>query len=151
MKNFIFVALMLPGVLLLETQVAMAQDATGWESDSLAITRVLAAQQVAWNQGDIPAFMEGYWNSEELTFVGSRGITYGWQATLEGYLERYPDRATMGTLAFEILELKPLGPESAMLLGSWHLDRAENEVGGFFTLIWRKIEGKWLVVSDHTS
>ena len=32
--------------------------------------------------GDLVAFMEPYWNSEELTFVGSSGVTRGFDETL---------------------------------------------------------------------
>jgi hypothetical protein len=30
------------------------------------------------------------------------------------------------------------------------LDRADA-VGGTFTLIWRRIDGRWVIVHDHTS
>jgi len=116
------------------------------------ILSVLEFQRVAWNEGDIEQFMEGYWNSEELSFTGKKGVTKGWQATKENYLKSYPDRATMGQLGFEVLELNFLCDESAHMIGKWHLTRQEQEdVGGFFTLIWMKIEGRWLIVADHTS
>lgn len=119
--------------------------------DQAAIRTVLQTQQHAWNAGDIPAFMEGYWRSDSLTFVGGRGVTYGWQATLEGYLQRYPDRTAMGQLTFGVEYLQGLGPGAAMLVGTWHLDRTNDQLGGYFTLTWRKIDGQWLIVSDHTS
>ena len=109
------------------------------------------AQQAAWNRGDLTAFMQGYWQSDSLTFVGSRGVTYGWQATLEGYQRRYPDRATMGQLTFGIERLTALGPNAALLIGTWRLTRAADSPGGYFSLTWRRIEGRWVIVSDHTS
>jgi ketosteroid isomerase-like protein len=116
------------------------------------ITRVLRSQQAAWNRGDVEAFMEPYLKSKELTFSSGGKVTRGWQATLEGYRKRYPDRAAMGQLEFSGLEFRPLGTTAALVLGNWQLEREEQEdVGGNFTLVLEKLEGRWLIVHDHTS
>src|SRR6476646_6813418 len=52
---------------------------------SAAIESVLSSQQAAWNRGDIPAFLTGYWNSPDLTFAGSDGMVRGY----DGLLARY--------------------------------------------------------------
>lgn len=108
-------------------------------------------QEKAWNEGDIPAFMEGYWQSDSLTFVSTRGMTFGWQNTLDNYIKGYPDRAAMGKISFEILRMKAMGKKAAHVIGKWHLKREAGDIGGHFTLIWRKIEGRWVIVADHTS
>lgn len=69
------------------------------------IKTILYQQQADWNKGDIDAFMEAYWKSEQLQFGGATGITRGWQATLDRYKKSYPDKATMGQLTFEIKDL----------------------------------------------
>ncbi|MEL6699268.1 MAG: nuclear transport factor 2 family protein [Bacteroidota bacterium] len=120
-------------------------------ADEQAIREVMKAQEIAWTNGDIDAFMEGYWKSEDLIFVGSSGVNHGWQATLDRYKKTYPDKAAMGKLTFELLKVEGLGPETAFVLGKWHLDREKDELGGYFTLIWKKVEGKWVIVSDHSS
>lgn len=113
---------------------------------------VLNRQQENWNKGDIETFMQDYWKSDELKFLGKNGIVKGWQATLDRYLKSYPDRATMGQLKFDIKEVDFLSKKSAWVLGQWHLTRPEKgDVGGYFTLIFKKIDGKWVIVSDHTS
>lgn len=114
------------------------------------IMDVLQTQQVAWNNGNIEAFMEGYWKSDSLSFSGSNGRTLGWQKTLARYKSSYPDKDAMGQLAFEVLDLDLLGPESAVMLGRYTLIRVKDRPTGLFTLIWRKINGKWVIVSDHT-
>lgn len=119
--------------------------------DQEAILTVFQDQEAAWNEGDVDRFMNGYWNSDSLAFIGGSGITYGWQQTLDNYKRRYPDRQTMGQLTFTLLSLKKLGPKSAHVIGKWHLKREIGDIGGHFTLIWRKIQGEWLIVSDHTS
>jgi ketosteroid isomerase-like protein len=119
--------------------------------DQKAILEVLQVQQEAWNRADIPAFMEGYWRSDSLTFMGSDGPNYGWQTTLDNYQKRYPDQAAMGKLEFGVLRLEKLGPKSAFMIGRFHLTREIGDLSGYFTLVWKKIGGQWLIVSDHTS
>lgn len=122
-------------------------------TDADAIKTMMLQQSNDWNAGNIDAFMQGYWQSDSLMFVGSRGITYGWQATLDNYKKGYPDRATMGTLKFEFLKMDFFNRKTVCsLLGQWHLTRPEKgDVGGYFTLMLKKIKGKWLIISDHTS
>ena len=96
--------------------------------------------------------MQGYLPSEQLVFIGSRGLTYGWQKTLSHYKKSYPDRETMGRLTFTILEMKALGPEYMLVLGKWHLARdAKEDMQGHFSLTWQKIKGHWLIIADHSS
>ncbi len=116
-----------------------------------AIRRVMTDQESAWNRADLEAFMDGYWKSDSLTFIGSRGITNGWQATLDSYKKGYPDAEAMGKLTFTILTLEILSPESAYVIGKWHLARTKGELGGHFTLLWKNIGGKWVIVADHSS
>lgn len=116
-----------------------------------AIRQVLTAQQAAWNRGDIPAFLQGYWNSPELTFAGADGIVRGYDGLLARYRKSYPDKQAMGELEFSGLEITPLGPDSALVLGHWHLKRNQGDVGGVFTLIFHRFPVGWRIVHDHTS
>ena len=119
-------------------------------SELLQIKQNMSARESAWNRGSIDEFMAHYWNSPELTFIGSRGITKGWNQTLENYKKSYPDTKTMGQLKFEIQELRAIGPESAYMIGKYTLYRSEDEPSGYFNLIWQKINGHWVITSDHT-
>ncbi|WP_151088625.1 YybH family protein [Hymenobacter baengnokdamensis] len=119
-----------------------------------AIAQVLTAQTAAWNRGDIPGFMAGYWHSDSLVFIGKKGLTYGWQPTLTNYRRSYPDARQMGQLDFSQLRITPLGPEVAQVIGHWHLARpgvAAGDAQGQFLLIFRKLNGQWVIVADHTS
>ena len=116
------------------------------------IKNIMQKQQKCWNAGDIDCFMESYWKNDSLRFIGSKGINYGWQTTLDNYKKSYPDKATMGKLTFEFEEINVFTATDAYVLGKWHLERVEKEnVGGYFSLIWKRIDGKWVIVSDHTS
>ncbi|WP_341502289.1 SgcJ/EcaC family oxidoreductase [Gallaecimonas sp. GXIMD4217] len=120
-------------------------------SEEDAIRAVLAKQSAAWNRGDIPAFMDGYWQSEQLRFASGNRVTHGWQQTLKGYQQRYPDQATMGELRFDIREVRVLGERHALVFGHWQLQRQGDRPEGLFTLLMEKIRGDWKVVADHTS
>ncbi len=115
------------------------------------IETVLTAQQAAWNRGDIPAFLQGYWRSPELTFSGSSGTTHGWAGVLERYKKAYPNADAMGRLEFSNLEFRALGPDAALLLGSWHLSRKSGPAGGVFSLVFQKFPEGWRIIHDHTS
>ena len=118
-----------------------------------AIVVVLDTQAAAWNRGDLEGFMDGYWRSPELIFTSGGRIQRGWQTTLDRYVATYGNATeTMGNLTFSDLEVRPLGNDSAWALGRWRLERDGQEpIGGVFSLIFRNVDGEWLVVHDHTS
>lgn len=120
-------------------------------ADREAISSVLRAQQSAWNHADVDAFLEGYWHSPELTFSGSSGVARGWDGVLARYKKNYPDRSAMGQLNFSDLEFRFLGPDAALVLGKWHLQREKDELGGVFTLVWQRFPEGWKIIHDHTS
>ena len=133
-----------PAVLCLHAQPTPAE---------AGIRAVMEAQQAAWNRGDVEAFMSGYDASDNTTFVGST-ITRGYRQVLENYHRRYPTKEKMGRLTFSGIEVMPLGSEYASVLGKWHVDRsreAGGEVGGIFTLLFRKTPNGWKIILDHTS
>lgn len=115
------------------------------------IEAVLTAQAEAWNQGNIDDFMSHYWKSDELTFSSGGKTTRGWTSTRDNYRQRYPTRQQMGQLTFSQLEITPLGDSAALVLGRWRLAREMSPVGGNFSLVFRQIDGQWLIVHDHTS
>ena len=118
-----------------------------------AIVEVLTTQTAAWNRGDIPSFMQGYWQSDSLVFIGRKGPTYGWQPTLANYQESYPDASAMGQLDFSGLRVSLVAPTAAQVVGRWHLARpaALGDLQGYFLLVLRQIDGQWKVVADHTN
>ncbi|MCW5961757.1 MAG: DUF4440 domain-containing protein [Pyrinomonadaceae bacterium] len=119
------------------------------------ITKVLHVQTAAWNRGDIEGFMQGYWNSPQMTFVSGDNVARGWQAALDRYQKSYDSKAKMGVLTFSELEFTILSKDAAVVLGGWSLERTvdgkQDNPHGKFTLIFRKFKDGWKVVHDHTS
>ena len=116
-----------------------------------SILQILDTQTDCWNAGDIDCFMQSYWKSDSLVFVGSRGLTYGWHNTLLNYRKSYPSAEAMGALGFEVLKIEAVSKDSYFVIGKWHLSRAIGDIGGHFSLLWRKIDGQWVIVADHSS
>jgi hypothetical protein len=126
--------------------VAFAQS-----SDDVTIRKVLDNQVKAWNKGDIEGFMQGYWKNDSLLFIGKTGINQGWQKTLENYKKRYPDTTAMGKLSFDIILVKELSPEYYYVIGKWMLNRSIGDLNGYYNLLFRKINGTWVIIADHSS
>ena len=114
------------------------------------LAAILYEQAEAWNAGDIAAFMDHYWDSEELTFSSGGKTVSGWQATFERYQRRYPTPERMGKLRFDIDRFHRLDARAAFVLGRWHLTR-DDPIGGNFSVVFQKIGGHWLIVHDHTA
>ena len=121
------------------------------KADEDAIKKVFQMTEDAWNEADIETFMEGYWKSDKLVFAGGQGPVYGYEATKERYYRNYPDQEAMGKLSFDILDIRKIDKNSVIFLGKFHLSRTIGDSQGYFTLIWKKIDGQWVIISDHTS
>lgn len=141
----------LPAVLVILTAAAVSFGQTRDEKIKADIVKVLTEQTAAWNRGDIDGFMQGYWNSPEMTFVSGQNVTKGWQPTLERYKKSYDSRAKMGVLSFTELEITVTGKDSAVVLGRFTLVRESDQPTGIFTLNFRKLKGGWKIILDHTS
>ncbi len=146
------------GVVLLLTATAIASAPAAAQSKSNydikaadAIKAVLDAQATAWNRGDLEGYMEGYDRSNNTEFVGADTITRGWQTVLDRYRRNYNSREKMGVLTFSDLEITILSKDAALVLGRWHLKRANDEPHGTFTLLFRKTKAGWRIVHDHSS
>jgi ketosteroid isomerase-like protein len=116
------------------------------------IRAVLNKQVQSWNCGDLKGFMKGYWESDSLMFIGKKGITYGYEQTLANYRKNYPDMDQMGELQFDLIKIDLISSGAAFVIGKWSLKREKaGDVSGHFSLLFKKINGQWLIVSDHSS
>ncbi|MEZ4361038.1 MAG: nuclear transport factor 2 family protein [Kofleriaceae bacterium] len=120
--------------------------------DRAAVEGVLAAQAAAWNRGDLDGYMAGYLRSPDLVFTSGSKIRTGYDETAATYRAKYGnDRASMGTLAFTILRVDPMGADAAVVLGRWDLTRASGPAGGVFSVVLTRTAEGWLIAHDHTS
>ncbi len=138
-------------IVLLSFLFIVAENASAQSKDETAIRAILDEQTAAWNRGDIESFMKGYWENDSLMFIGKTGVTYGYINTLNNYKKGYPDTASMGKLIFTLIQVKRLSKEYYHVTGKWFLKRSVGDVGGHYTLVFRKINGRWVIISDHSS
>ena len=139
--KYIFIFFLASSALLSQAQSA----------DEKSIREILSDQTEAWNKGNLEDFMAGYWKSDSILFICNSCVNNGWQKTLENYQKSYPDTTAMGKLNFDLLELRQLSPEYFFVVGKWHLQRSIGNIGGHFSLLFNKINGKWKIVADHSS
>jgi hypothetical protein len=123
---------------------------TSRTDDDRSIKTVLDNQVAAWNEANLDEFMKSYWKSDSVLFIGSK-ITSGWDSTLARYKKSYPDKAAMGKLRFEILRMDFISSDSYLVTGKYFLTREKDNPSGVFTLLFRKKNGSWVIVYDHTS
>lgn len=128
-----------------------AMNGMAQKGEETAIRNLLWQQTISWNNGNIEGFMQTYWKSDSLMFIGKSGITWGWQNTLNNYKKGYPDTTAMGKLAFNIIQVKALSAEAYFVVGKWMLKRTAGDLSGHYTLLLRKINGQWKIVADHSS
>lgn len=120
-------------------------------SDEQRVRDALTAQVVAWNGGNIHAFMQSYAKTDSIMFIGSKSVTYGWDSTLAHYKKSYPNKAAMGVLSFDLIKVKQLSPDYFFVVGKFTLIRDRDTPSGHFDLLFQKINSQWFIVSDHTS
>ena len=124
---------------------------SNFEQDRKDILAVMDMQAKCWSNGDIDGFMDGYWKSDSLRFLGRRGLTKGWQTTLVNYKKSYPDKRAMGKLVFDYISFEPMNTKQMFVVGKWTLEREKDTLGGYYSLLWQKFDGEWKVIFDHTN
>jgi peptidoglycan/xylan/chitin deacetylase (PgdA/CDA1 family) len=135
-------------------------DARRREAARAAITELLVHSAAAWNRGDLEAFCSDY--AEDALFVSPSGTTRGRSAVLSRYRAKYHDRAAMGTLSFELLEVRltsgmevsilggarPAALQGASLVVRWSLAFADSTTSGLTLLVLRPRGKGWEIVQD---
>lgn len=146
-RNKVVLGFALIGVLAAGCETANVQ-----RNHAEAAVRAALDQQVReWNTGNLAGFMETYARSEQTRFASGGDISLGWQTVFDRYQKKYGTRAAMGTLRFSDLEITPLGPDTVLAFGRWHLKRDADSPSGLFTLVFRRTKNGWHIVHDHTS
>jgi uncharacterized protein (TIGR02246 family) len=105
----------------------------------------------AWNRGDIDGYLAGYWQSDKLRWVSEGTVWYGFEAIASAFKGRFGAPGDMGRLEVANLEIQLLGERDALVFGVWTQTTDAAGRHGVFTVHVKKIDGRWLIVSDHSS
>ena len=121
------------------------------KTERAAILTVVADMEAAWNRGDFRGYMAGFKNPD-VVFVSGGKFQSGWQGTLDHYVRDYGGSAERrGKLHFYNMKVDLLGPDAAMLIGQYRLERGPRVTEGVNTRLFRKARGRWLITMNHVS
>ena len=116
-----------------------------------AIRAVMAATSGAWNRGDLSGYMASFARSERTRHIFNRDITVGHSAIEARFRSRYPDPSNMGTISNSDLDITVLAPDAASAFAHWTFERDGKTFAGVFTLIFRRLDGRWVIIHDHST
>ncbi|HET7276070.1 MAG TPA: nuclear transport factor 2 family protein [Longimicrobiaceae bacterium] len=114
----------------------------------------LVASTEAWNRGDLEGFLEPYLDSPDITYVGRSGLVRGKEALRETYVTNFwSEGAPTDDLSFADIEVRPLGPDHALLTGRYLLfdEAGVLQDEGPFSLIYANTPAGWKIIHDHSS
>ncbi len=115
------------------------------------VLATLNAQIAAWNEGNLDAFMNIYWNSDDLKFISGVKMTKGWSSTLKRYREEYADDNGLGRLSVDKTDVEIITDDVAIVTGRFTHNKDGVNTGGAFSLVWKRINGQWRIVHDHSA
>jgi hypothetical protein len=110
---------------------------------------ILEKQEKDWNQGNLKGFISAYWNSDSLMSVSVKGIQYGWDRMDRNLRRSFPDSAAMGHLDYDVVHIEFIGDNDALVTGKWLRKNEKKFRGGYFSILLRKLQGKWQIVAEH--
>ncbi len=136
-------------VMLAMSLPAIAEDENA--DAAAAIRSVLVAQGEAWNRGDLSGYMDSFARNERTRHIFNRDITVGYSAIEARFQSRYPDPSNMGTISHSDLDVTVLAPDAAFAFAHWSFEHEGKTFAGVFTLIFRHLDGRWVIVHDHST
>jgi ketosteroid isomerase-like protein len=116
------------------------------------LTNLMNESAVAWNRGDLDAFLSTYKDDNQTAFMAPQ-ITYGLRDIKARYERSYfKDGKPKAQLSFGDLKFRRLGPAHILMTGRWYLQEPEGKkTEGYYTLIWEDTEAGWKMIHDHSS
>ena len=118
----------------------------------LDVTKVVIAQEAAWNKGDINAYIAFYKDADDTVAMIS-GPVRGMKNIGAALRLNYPNAASMGKLEQSSVAVRALGEDFALATGEYDLMRPRKnggEVKGTFTEVMEKGPGGWKVIFSET-
>ncbi|KHL25039.1 hypothetical protein PK98_10045 [Croceibacterium mercuriale] len=131
------------------TAPAQLADATVLDAIETEMDRTAAG----WNSGDMALFLSVYSPSRQTSFVTDKGLLRGVPAMEAMYRQAYDfdDAAKRGTLSFERLDFRPLGPSHALYIARYTVAvPGAQPVSGVTSLVWERYAEGWRIIADHS-
>lgn len=124
--------------------------------DAAALTRQFEVQfqrsAVAWNRGDLDAFVSDYAADTLPTFMAGGHLHRGHEWIREHYAPLFRPGARRDSLRFEEFHVRPLTDSLALITARFILFRADSvTASGPFTLLMQHQTQGWKILHDHSS
>lgn len=119
----------------------------------LDVTKALLAQQAAWNQGNMDAYLAFYKEAADTVAVLASPVR-GTQSIHNAYYINFPHPENMGSLDESEVDVKALGDHFALAMGHYHLTRSKKGGGdadGSFTDVFEKTPAGWKIIFSETT
>src|ERR1700722_969260 len=97
----------------------------------LDVTKIVLAQQAAWNTGDLDRYISYYKDAPD-TEAYLAGPTRGLSAIRNAYHINFPNREAMGAIEDSEVNIRTLGDNFALATGKYHLQRTKKGGGDAF-------------------
>jgi hypothetical protein len=124
----------------------------GKETASNGVRQALQGQVNAWNKGDLENAMSYYWNDTSMLWISRKGIDKGYAPVYAAYLKDFTDRSKMGTYTYEPLYIEVLSGSSVYYVFKWKIElNGKRMMGGTSSQVWKFINNRWVVTSEHAS
>ena len=123
------------------------------DSAAREIAVMMQASAMAWNRGDLDAFVNYYEPDTTTTYIGRSGVIRGRAAIRAVYAPRFAPGGMRDSLSFENTEIDLLAPRIANVISWYRLTRGDSTTGhGPTSLVMRRdADGQWRIVHDHSS
>ncbi len=118
-------------------------------SDEAAIRAMFDTTVAGWNRGELPVYLSAY--TDYATAMGANGPVRGVNGIGDQMRAGYwRTGRPVQALHFEHLEIRPMGPDHALVTGQYVLTGGGGpERTGWFTTIWIRTPAGWRMVHDH--
>ena len=123
------------------------------DSAAREIAIMMQASAMAWNRGDLDAFVNYYEPDTTTTYIGRNGVVRGRAAIRAVYAPRFAPGGVRDSLSFENTEIDLLAPGVANVISWYRLMRGDSMTArGPTSLVMRHDpDGQWRIVHDHSS
>ncbi len=117
-----------------------------------AIRDLTLKLQTDWNSGDMDAYLDAYWKSEEMSLMFGNQAVRGWQALADMFRGNWATEPAMGDFTVNDVVIIQVSSDTVIASGAFtHVFPAET-VDGSFTHVWKQLEdGQWRIAHEHTS
>ncbi len=119
----------------------------------LDVTKVVIAQEKAWNNGDLDVYLSHFKDARDTEAV-LNGPVRGLSNIRSAYHIAFAGKEAMGHLDQTEVQVRELGPAFALATGHYHLQRTKKNGGdaeGTFTEIFEKTAVGWELIFSETS